>query len=227
MDVLADIPFSLDADEIAAEARVEAGSADEADLRALIELAREIGRPKAAYAECFITGRDGDKVHINDVCFRSRTLAHNLKSVERVFPLLATCGHELDRGFPARGDMVKEFWWDSIKTRLLVAANQHLNEHLHRKFRLGKTATMRPGSGDASVWPIEQQKELFSLLGNVEKELGVQLTESCLMIPNKTTSGILFPTETDFRSCEVCHREGCPSRHAPFNKQLWERLQRD
>jgi len=133
----------------------------------------------------------------------------------------------MDRAFPGKGDMLKEFWWDLIKTHLLGAANKHLSDHLHRKFRLGKTATMRPGSGDVSVWPIEQQKTLFSLLGSVESDIGGQLTESCLMVPNKTTSGLLFPTETDFRSCEVCHRENCPSRHAPFNKDLWEDIEHE
>ena len=55
----------------------------------------------------------------------------------------------------------------------------------------------------------------------------MRLTDSFLMVPNKTTSGILFPTETDFRSCEVCHRENCPSRHAAFNQALWDRIQHD
>ena len=227
MRTLTKIPFSLDVDQIMAQAHVEVESSDAADLLSLIGLAQEIGSPKAAYAACLVGGRAGDKVQIDDIWFRSRTLAHNLESVERVFPLVATCGHELDQGFPGKGDMLKEFWWDLIKNRLLGAANKYLSDHLHRRFRLGKTATMRPGSGDASVWPIEQQKDLFSLLGNLEKEVGVQLTESFLMVPNKTTSGILFPTETDFRSCEVCHRENCPSRHASFNKDLWEEIQHD
>ena len=227
METLTEIPFSLDANQIMAQAHVEDGSSDAVDLLSLLELAQEIGRPKAAYAAAFVTGRDGDRIQIEDLWFTSRTLVHNLEPVERVFPLVATCGHELDQGFPGKGDMLKEFWWDLIKTSLLGAANKHLSDHLHRKFRLGKTATMRPGSGDASVWPIEQQKGLFSLLDNVEKELGIQLTESFLMVPNKTTSGLLFPTETDFRSCEVCHREDCPSRHAPFNKDLWKEIQHD
>ncbi len=227
MRTLTKIPFSLDADQIMAQAHVEVGSSDAADLLSLIELAQSIGSPKAAYAAAFITARDGDRTQIGDVWFTSRTLAHNLEPVERVFPLIATCGHELDHGFPCKGDMLQEFWWDLIKTRLLGVANKFLSEHLHQTFRLGKTATMRPGSGDASVWPIEQQKSLFCLLDGVEEKLGIRLTESSLMIPNKTTSGILFPTETDFRSCEVCHKENCPSRHAPFNKALWEEIQHE
>ena len=227
MRTLTEIAFTLDANQIMAQAHVEDGSSDAVDLLSLIQLAQEIGSPKAAYAAAFITGREDDRIQIEDVWFKSQTLVHNLGPVERVFPLITTCGHELDQAFPGKGDMVKEFWWDLIKTDLLGAANKHLSDHLHRKFRLVKTATMRPGSGDASVWPIEQQKGLFSLLDNVERELGIRLTESFLMVPNKTTSGLLFPTETDFQSCEVCHREDCPSRHAPFNKDLWEEIQHD
>jgi hypothetical protein len=227
METLTSIPFALDADRFIAQAHVRPGSSDATELSALVELAKEVGCPKAAYAVCFVTGRDSDEVRVEDACFRSRTLAHSLKSVERVFPILATCGHEMDERAPHRGDMLMEFWWDLIKAHLLAAASAHLSDHLHRRFRLGKTAIMRPGSGDASVWPIEQQKDLFALLGNVEEEIGVRLTDSFLMVPNKTTSGLMYPTETDFRSCGVCHRENCPGRHAAFNKELWEAIGHD
>lgn len=227
MEVLTEIPFSLDLDSLTRQAHLKAGSDDARQLQALVDLARRVGKPKAAYTVSFVERRNGDTVQLGGVSFTSRTLSRNLKSVERVFPQVATCGHEMNDALPAKGDMLQEFWWDLIKSDLLSAANKHLGDHLHRRFRLGKTAIMRPGSGDASVWPIEQQRGLFALLGDVEEAIGVRLTESCLMVPNKTISGILFSAEDDFRSCEVCHRENCPSRHAPFNQRLWEETQRD
>jgi len=227
MNILTEVPFALDVNALTKLARVELGSDDATEIQGLIDVAVRVGRPKAAFAVSFVERREGDATQIGGVTFTSRTLSRNLSSVERVFPLIATCGHEMDEAFPGRGDILKEFWWDLIKNHLLGAAHKHLHEHLHRQFRLGKTATMHPGSGDASVWPIEQQRELFALLGDVRGAIGVTLTESCLMVPNKTTSGILFPTETDFRSCEVCHREKCPSRQAPFNRQLWDEIRHD
>jgi hypothetical protein len=227
LKILDDIRFALNGPTLMKHLHIEPGSDDEKELQILMDLACEVGNPKAAYAVSFVETRDGDTVKIGGTSFTSRTLSRNLASSERIFPLLATCGHEMDEAFPAKGDMVKEFWWDMIKGQMLAAANTYLDDHLHRKFRLGKTVTMRPGSGDASVWPIEQQRELFALMGDVEQAIGVRLTDSFLMIPNKTTSGILFPTEVDFRSCEVCHRENCPSRHAAFNRQLWEEIQHD
>ena len=85
-------------------------------------------------------------------------------------------------------------------------------------------ATMDPGSGDADVWPIEQQKELFSVFGDVETLIGVRLTDSMLMIPTMSVSGIVFPTETEFASCQVCHRGGCPRRTAPFDEAVWREV---
>ena len=81
---------------------------------------------------------------------------------------------------------------------------------------------MHPGSGDVDVWPIEQQSELFFLLGDVYSAIGVELTESYLMLPTKSVSGIRFPTQKDFQSCMLCHRENCPERSAQFDQTLWD-----
>ena len=152
-------------------------------------------------------------------------LRQNLEQVERVFPYIVTCGRELDEFAPPSGDFLQAFWWDLIKAEVLTVATKHLVEHLSRRFLLPKTATMNPGSGDADVWPIEQQKELFALLGDVKKEMDVELTEWYLMVPNKTISGIRFATELDFRSCQVCQRPVCPNRAAAFDEALWASIQ--
>ena len=82
---------------------------------------------------------------------------------------------------------------------------------------------MAPGSGAADVWPIAQQKELFSIFGNVEDLIGVKLTDRYLMIPIKSVSGILFETETTFVTCQLCPREACIRRRAPYDPQLVEK----
>jgi hypothetical protein len=226
METLTDIPFELDTAALMQKAHIEPGSDDAREFQAMLALARKVARPKAAYAEAFIEARGADTVQVGGVTFTSRTLRMNLDKAERVFPFVATCGREIDENIPVHGDFVKEFWRDIIKASLLGSANRHLSDVLNRRFRLGKTTTMNPGSGDATVWPIEQQRELFTLLGDVEGAIGVRLTDSFLMVPNKTVSGIRFPTEKDFRACQVCHRKNCPSRSAPFDKDLWAATQR-
>jgi len=227
MPVLTDIPFSLDTNSLMARLRVAPESGDARALDELVRLAERIGNPKAVYREGFIEAGDSDTIRVDGVTFTSRMLSRNLSSVERVFAFVATCGREVHEACPTEGDLVKDFWWDTIKDRLLMAARTHLTDHFRSKYRLGRKSTMSPGAGDAAVWPIEQQARLFALIGDVRGQIGVELTDSFLMVPNKTVSGITFPTEVDFRSCQVCRREGCPSRSGTFDERLWREVQGD
>ena len=94
-----------------------------------------------------------------------------------------------------------------------------LNAHLKTCYKLGKTSAMSPGR--LANWPIREQRPLFSLLGDPETAIGVHLTESFLMIPNKSVSGIRYPTEESFESCQLCPREGCPNRKAAYEPELY------
>ena len=78
---------------------------------------------------------------------------------------------------------------------------------------------MSPGS--LADWPINEQKPLFELLGDVEKLVGVNLTDSFLMSPIKTVSGFRFSKESDYVSCQLCPREKCPGRKAPYEPNLY------
>jgi hypothetical protein len=224
METLTQIAPALDTAGLMTRVHVAPDSEDADAFTALVDQAREVARPKALYAEAFVEGRGDDTIRIDGITFTSRVLRRKLAGVERVFPYVATCGHELDGVALPPGDVLVQFWWDAIKAELLAAARAHLLAHLTDRFRLGQTARMSPGSGDADVWPIEQQQLLFTLLGGVTPFIGVILTASCLMIPNKTVSGLLFPTEEDFQTCQVCHRDPCPNRRAPFDAAVWQSL---
>jgi hypothetical protein len=227
MKCLTAIPFEIDAAQMMARVHIEPDTAEAAEFGELIRKARAVGKPKAVYKECYIAARGADTVTLEGIMFTSRILRKNLDTVGRVFPFIATCGRELDEAAPPKGDLLLEYWWDAIKAALLVAAHQHLLEHLRESYFLARAASMNPGSGDAAVWPIEQQRLLFALMGDVTGAIGVELTDSFLMVPNKTISGIRFPTEKDFRSCQVCRRENCPNRAAPLDEVMWAALHGD
>lgn len=218
---LRDIPFSLDAERLMRQLRIRPGTGSAAAFDELLARVTEVGRPKAVYDICYVEEKADESVVLNGVRLTSKALRRNLDPVERVFPYVATCGTEADAIAAAGGDVVQELWLWTMKEALLDAATEHLYGHLGDRYRMTHWASMDPGSGDADLWPIEQQKELFSVLGDVEAQIGVRLTDSMLMIPTMSVSGIVFPTETEFASCQVCHREGCPRRTAPFDEALW------
>ncbi len=80
--------------------------------------------------------------------------------------------------------------------------------------------------GEAEAFPIDQQKKLFSILGDVEGMIGVKLTENCAMIPLKSTSGIYFSKETKFIGCLLCTHKRCQGRKAAYNPELAKKYQK-
>jgi hypothetical protein len=221
MPFLTDIAFELDADFLLKQMCLSPNTPDADEFHALLSTARERAKPKAAYRECYIEDRTDDTVTIDGSVFKSRLLSRNLSEVQRVFPFVVTCGKELDQ-ISFRDDMLKDYWWEAIKAEVLTSARSFLKNELEKRFRLGHTSAMSPGSGDVHIWPIEEQRPLFRLLGDVTSAIGVELTPSFLMLPVKSLSGIRFQTEVDFRSCQVCRRKDCPLRSAPFDRALWE-----
>lgn len=225
--ILSNLPFEIDLSALRDALRVKPGNRHEPELLKLVQQAEMVARPKAVYQEYFIDARDGDSLTIGGQTFTSRALRINLEPVEKVYAYVTTAGRELDEAAPDSDDLLQKFWWDMIKEAVLGSAMHSLDDHICRTFQLSKTASMNPGSGDADTWPIEQQRELFALLGDGPERIGVELGSSYLMSPIKTVSGLLFATEKDFRTCQVCRRENCRGRRAPFDQQLWDQVHGD
>ena len=221
MEILNNIPIKLELEAVLKRMQVRRKSEDiEKGVQELIELARPTAKPKAVYEVSFIDNKNEDSLDIGGVRFTSHVLRVNLDKVGRVFPYVVTCGRELDEiKFPSH-EFIKSYYMDQIKETVLVLARQYLEDYLKRNYALEEISRMAPGSGSAEVWPITQQKELFSIFGNVEELIGVKLTDKCLMIPIKSVSGIFFPTKCKFESCQLCPRERCIGRRAPYDPDL-------
>ena len=220
MEILKNIPFELDFDKLLSKLSLEKDSEYTKEVESLVDSVTPVITPKAIYEVAYIQEKGEDTVNIDGVEFTSHVLRVNLDEVERVFPYIATCGKELDEVEISSDDFLARYWLDAIKEMALRKSMVYLYGYLKDQYALGKTSSMSPGSAAAEVWPIGQQKHLFSIFGDVEKMIGVKLTESCLMIPNKSVSGVILPTEVSFRSCQLCPREGCPGRSAPYDEDL-------
>ena len=141
--------------------------------------------------------------------------------VHRVFPYVATCGRELHAWAATIDDWLEGYWAGAIMEMALRTAVQAFLADLEARFGPGETSAMNPGS--LEDWPLPQQGQLFALLGDVRGAIGVELTESYLMVPVKSVSGLRFPTEVRYENCQLCPRQGCPGRRAPYDAGLYER----
>ena len=219
--ILDNIPFEIDTEALLRRMRVDPVGPDADTIKRMAEDAVSVARPKGLFGVAYIESRGDETVVIDGVTFTSRVLRVNLDKAGRVFPFLATCGTELNEWSETFSDMLEYYWADVIKELALRIASEVVKERLIERYRPGKTSSMAPGS--LENWPITEQGPMFDLLGSAAESIGVHLTDSFLMIPNKSLSGINFPTEWDYDNCRLCPREVCPSRRAPYDKNLYER----
>ncbi len=219
MEVLDSIPVRLGVEEVLKRLhQSQENKYMERIVQELMEIVRPIAKPKAVYEVSFIDNKNEDSVDIGGVRFTSHVLRVNLDKVGRVFPYVVTCGRELDEINIPSHEFLKYYCLDQIKETALVLAREYLEDYLTRSYALEQISKMAPGS--LADWPITQQKELFSIFGNVEDLIGVKLTDKCLMLPLKSVSGIYFPTKCKFESCQLCPREECIGRKAPYDLEL-------
>jgi hypothetical protein len=217
MEILDQIPVRLPLAEIRRQLHLDKGKRWE-EVKTLLDVARPLITPRAVYKISYIDRKLENAVDIDGVRFTSRVLRKNLEEVERVFPYVVTIGNKLKEKAGESKDLIKEFYFDIIGNIALSATRKFLGKQLQSRYGLDGMSFMSPGS--LADWPIEEQKPLFSLFGEEETPIGVKLNQSLLMLPAKSISGIYFPTEVSFFSCQLCPRDKCPGRKAAYDNKL-------
>lgn len=219
--VLENIPFRIDFSQMKQNVQYQPSDEAVAELKQLASSALAAGRPKAVYREALIREKGSDFVIIDELPFHSHILRVNLEPVERVYPYIVTSGKELDEWRQSFAkDELQKYWADIIVEIALHSAVQTLQDRLQKEFNLGAIAGMNPGS--LEDWPLGEQPKLFALLGNPQRSIGVRLTESFLMEPVKSVSGIFFENADHYENCRLCTKEGCPGRRATYDPLLYQ-----
>ena len=217
MEKIDHIPINLVVEDVKAGLRLKSTkNFDQA--RRILEVANPLFSAKAVFKVAYIEDKLEDGVVIDGARFTSRVLRKNMEHIGRVFPYVISLGPALEERANGCKDLLEQYYLDVIGNIALRKARKYLEEHLRTGFALDGISYMSPGS--LPDWPIEEQRNLFAILDGVESVIGVNLTDSFLMIPKKSVSGIYFPTEVTFFNCQLCPREDCPGRKARYDDDL-------
>jgi hypothetical protein len=219
--ILDPLSYRVETGSLLAALHVREGSRHADTVLRLADEAERLARPKAIYKIAYIETKGEDFVVAEGHTFTSRVLRVNLDGLHRFFPFVVTSGRELEAWAETQEDMITRFYSDAINQAVLQSAADTFRQRLCELYELTQVSAMNPGS--LTDWPLREQRVLFALLGDVTAAIGVELTDSLLMVPTKSVSGILFPTQETFASCQLCPRVDCPNRRAPYVAGLFVR----
>lgn len=171
---------------------------------------------KPHYGYVHTTGEIVDKEHIQvgDVVFNpGKIITSVMREATSFVVFTATIGPAFDEWchqLRKEGDMVKPFVADALGSVLAEATASRLMMQLADDMEaqgLYISNSYSPGYCD---WFLLEQKKLFSLIP--DNVTGITLTDSCLMLPIKSVSGIVGIGEQMKKraySCEICRMITC------------------
>ncbi|MBN2334723.1 hypothetical protein JXL21_04130 [Candidatus Bathyarchaeota archaeon] len=215
--IIADIPVKLDIEAVLRSLKISRDTPYATKkIRELIETITPIMRPKAVYKRCNVEATTSQTVSIDGRTFNSRVLAKNLADQKQCYPYIVTAGEELEQiSIPNAYSLML---LDLVKNVVVEQAYQYTKQRIVEKHGVEHITRMSPGHLDD--WQLDQQRPLFDLIGSEIEKIGVSLTDSYLMLPPKTISGIFFTSETGFQSCQICTQARCMGRRAPYDPEI-------
>jgi hypothetical protein len=195
----------------------------------MIEQVRALAKP-VALLDCFdVQAIEHDRLVLsNGRAFRSHLVIEQLAHARQVAVGICTIGAGVEaesRQAFADGEGLAGYLLDRAGSLAVASVAQSVGEHVERLATdRGLEASLRiaPGSADCT---LEDQRVVFDLLP--AKDIGVRLTDSCLMVPSPSRCslgwGTTCPARTNWRNATFARGRtpvlmpAC-TRHMPLRK---------
>ena len=183
------------------------------------ENARYLVDPSYSYIIREIKSVQGSRVVMEDsVTFESKVIARLLEQCHKAAIFLVTIGNHLEEMVCRLAEdklVLQATMLDAIGSVAVESAANFVQgkvEEIAHAQGLCISRRFSPGYCD---WDIGQQRMVFRAMNG--NSAGVRLTEGCLMLPQKSVSGIIGIGTGDsnvenYNPCKTCKKLDCPGR---------------
>ena len=183
-----------------------------------LENAHNLIGPEYAYVIRDVISVSGDRVTLaGSITFTSDVLARLLRRCSQVALYAATIGDYLEEtvdSLAGDGLMLKASVLDAIGSSAVEKVAGLVEDRIGFAARLRGLMPSRRFSPGYCDWDITGQAGLFRALE--DETIDITLTESLLMLPRKSTSGIIGLGSdsdiADYNPCRSCEKKSCAGR---------------
>ena len=152
------------------------------------------------------------------IIFKSRIITQLLERCPQVAIFLVTIGKYLEEtAFQLARDglILQATVLDAIGSDAVEKVADFAQDRIKEVAKARGLVTSRRFSPGYCDWNIGQQRMLFYAL--TDNTLGIRLTGECLMIPQKSISGIIgigpsIDNVENYNPCKTCNKQDCPGR---------------
>ncbi len=156
----------------------------------------------------------------SDTSLKSPKLSRTMQGSQEVVCFVGTIGRGIEKEIKRlvnKKKLSEAYVLDAMGSVLVENLVDQFQSHLDDHYKAQDKALGLRFSPGYCDWPVTEQKKLFELLD--PHKAGVELTESCLMQPRKSISGVipLFAADNcqgqgDYNPCWECKKLDCTAR---------------
>ncbi len=162
-----------------------------ASAQSVLDEAHSLLKPAALYKVVRVTDFNHQKISFKEGTFEGPLVARALAGADDLNIAACTIGEDLENKVQEvmNENPVKAVALDGAGIAAIRKVSQTVEDIISQEAcELETNLGMRAQPGQEG-WPIEQQREVFSILPG--EEIGIRLTETCLMIPRKSVSFVI------------------------------------
>jgi len=169
-----------------------------------------------------VSGKEGLIAVEGNELYTGKQIAGYLKDAASLAVFVCTAGPaftNIARTMNTNGDVMEAYLLDAIGSLTVEKAMDLIQQHLADKMKAENLHISNRYSPGYCNWGLNEQKKLFSLMGG--DQVGVTLTDSCLMIPEKSVSGIIGVGKGVRKyhyGCKICNNSSCVYRKITHEK---------
>jgi len=189
------------------------------EFDSILDEAVALAQPKAVFRPISIQSKGPGYITVEGEKLSSAVLSSQLVTSDHLYLVAGTCGTELEDWAAQIIDPLKQYWVHNILGVALERAMRYLRQTVKSKYQTSHLSVIEPGAN--LNWPIEGQKLLFQLLGDLPDQIGLNLLSGYIMKPTKSVSGIMFQTSQPINRCRLCDSPMCTDRTRPFDPALF------
>lgn len=159
----------------------------------------------------------------NSSFFADKKMVSQLSNSAGAVVFICTAGSaigEMSQKLMADGELMEGYILDLLGSVVVGAGIEKIENILFEELKLNGFHLSNRYSPGYCGWPLTEQKKLFSLFP--DGHCGIKLTDSCLMEPVKSVSGIIgFGAKVvkHLHECQLCDLQTCIYRNIRLSKQ--------
>lgn len=187
----------------------------------LKEKTHRIIKPRVHFKKHKIHKISPGVVHLeSDQRLKSPKLSRTMRDSQEIVCFVGTIGKGIEKEIKKlmkQKRLSEAYVLDAMGSVMVENLVQQFQSKLRKHYKAQNKAVSLPFSPGYCDWPVTEQRKLFQLME--PQKVGVELTDSCLMKPRKSISGVvgLFPGHNgqelgDYNPCLACQKLDCTAR---------------